>query len=208
MTASPAGGATAAGPASCGDGTRPEDLDPDAEIIGLLLQGDERWLALAHHRWSRLVHAHAARVLGDPREAEDVTQHVFVAAWQGRHGFRPGRGTLPAWLMGIARHKTADALGARTRRLDLVAAAGRHGGDGESAGGVEQVLDRIVVTRELALLPPLQRDVLALAYFADLSQAQIADRTGMPLGTVKSHTRRGLHSLRLRVASGAVETAG
>ncbi|MEU3910132.1 sigma-70 family RNA polymerase sigma factor [Streptomyces sp. NPDC029721] len=192
MTASRAGDGNAA---------RPRDPGGDAEIVALLLRGDDRWLALAHRRWSRLVHAHAVRVLGDAREAEDVAQHVFVAAWRGRRGFRPELGTLPAWLMGITRRKTADALSARTRRLELVAAAGVRVRD-ETAGGVERVIDRVVVTEELARLPRVQRDVLTLAYFADLTQVQIADRTGLPLGTVKSHARRGMRRLRLRAVPG------
>ncbi|MEU3405275.1 sigma-70 family RNA polymerase sigma factor [Streptomyces sp. NPDC006670] len=203
MTASGAGDEYADGPAARAGG-RPQEPGRDAEIVSLLLQGDDRWLALAHRRWSRLVHAHAVRVLGDAREAEDVAQQVFVAAWRGRRGFRPDLGTLPAWLMGITRRKTADALSARTRRLELVAAAGGQVRD-ETAGGVERVIDRVVVTEELARLPRVQRDVLALTYFADLTQVQIADRTGMPLGTVKSHARRGMRRLRLRAVPDAVE---
>lgn len=169
----------------------------DEEIGRGLAEGDERCLALALHRWGRLVHTLAARSLGDPREAEDVTQQVFLAAWRGRAGYRPERGPVPAWLTGIARRKIADALTDRTRRLDLIAAAGAAL---PLAGGVtaepEHVLDRIVVTRALAGLPPAQRDVLTLAFFGDLTQTQIAHRTGLPLGTVKSHARRGLRRLR------------
>ncbi|MFD4245719.1 sigma-70 family RNA polymerase sigma factor [Streptomyces sp. NPDC058525] len=194
-----------AGQAAVAAGTRPDESVSDAAITALMLQDDEQWLPLAYRRWSRLVHSCALRALGDAREAEDVAQQVFVAAWRGRAGFRPDRGTLPAWLLGITRRKTADALSARTRRLELVAAVGRQLSD-HPVGGTEQVVDRIVVTRELSRLPRLQRDVLALAYFADLTQAQIARRTGMPLGTVKSHARRGMQRLRLSVASAAGET--
>lgn len=62
--------------------------------------------------------------------------------------------------------------------------------------GPETVLDRLLVTGELAKLPDAQREVLAMAFYADLTQAQIAERTGLPLGTVKSHARRGLHRMR------------
>ncbi|MFF3863376.1 RNA polymerase sigma factor [Streptomyces sp. NPDC002209] len=203
MTAPLARGRTLSRPAEpC---PRLDDPLSDTEIASLLIQSDERWLSPAHRRWSHLVHAYAWRVLGDAFEAEDVAQHVFIAAWRGRAGFRPDRGTLPAWLMGITRRKTVDALSARTRRLGLVAAAGRRLGE-ETVGGPEQVIDRIVITRELARLPQVQRDVLTLAYFADLTQVQIADRTGMPLGSVKSHARRGMQRLRLLVAAGALET--
>ncbi|MGW8761411.1 sigma-70 family RNA polymerase sigma factor [Streptomyces sp. NPDC055815] len=171
--------------------------DDDERIARGLVQGDERCLDAAYHRWGRLVHALAARALGDPREAEDVAQQVFVAAWRGRANFRPERGTLPAWLTGITRRKIADALTARTRRTELTAALGaalEH--NGGSQEGPERIIDRLLVTEELARLPRAQRDVLELAYFADLTQTQIADRTGMPLGTVKSHARRGLRRMR------------
>ncbi|MFE9044762.1 sigma-70 family RNA polymerase sigma factor [Streptomyces sp. NPDC007818] len=162
-----------------------------------LAAGDEQCLAAAYRRWGRLVHTLAARALGDPREAEDVTQQVFVAAWRGRANFRPERGTLPAWLTGITRRKIADALTARTRRTELAATLGaslEH--EDRTDEEPERVLDRMLVTEELSRLPRVQRDVLELAYFADLTQTQIADRTGMPLGTVKSHARRGLQRMR------------
>ncbi|MDV9187379.1 sigma-70 family RNA polymerase sigma factor [Streptomyces sp. SR27] len=171
--------------------------DGDDWIARGLVRGDEHCLAAAYHRWGRLVHTLAARALGDPREAEDITQQVFVAAWRGRSTFRPERGTLPAWLTGITRRKIADTLTARTRRTELAATLGaalEHEAGTEDQP--ERVLDRMVVTEELARLPRVQRDVLELAYFADLTQTQIADRTGMPLGTVKSHARRGLRRMR------------
>ncbi|MFD6973370.1 sigma-70 family RNA polymerase sigma factor [Streptomyces sp. NPDC059979] len=168
-----------------------------AEVAEGFVRGEERCLTAAYHRWGGLVHTLAARTLGDPKEAEDVTQQVFLAAWRGRAGYRPERGPFPGWLVGITRRKIADALTARTRRLDLVAAAGAAlPPAGEPVAGPEAVLDRLVVTGELAKLPRLQREVLALAFYGDLTQVQIAERTGMPLGTVKSHARRGLHRMR------------
>ncbi|MFI8423951.1 sigma-70 family RNA polymerase sigma factor [Streptomyces sp. NPDC085479] len=169
----------------------------DDWLVRGLAAGDEQCLAAAYRRWGRLVHTLAARALGDPREAEDVTQQVFVAAWRGRANYRPERGTLPAWLTGITRRKIADALTARTRRTELTATLGASLEHEDRADEEpERVLDRMLVTAELSRLPRVQRDVLELAYFADLTQTQIADRTGMPLGTVKSHARRGLQRMR------------
>ncbi|GAA3047102.1 sigma-70 family RNA polymerase sigma factor [Streptomyces roseofulvus] len=177
--------------------TAVDDVADDDGIARGLVGGDEQCLAAAYRRWGPLVQALAARALGDPREAEDVTQQVFVAVWRGRANFRPERGSLSAWLVGITRRKIADALAARTRRTRLAASLGatlEH--EGRRDEEPERVLERLVVGEELARLPRVQRDVLELAYFADLTQTQIADRTGMPLGTVKSHARRGL--LRMR----------
>ncbi|MFF8805929.1 sigma-70 family RNA polymerase sigma factor [Streptomyces omiyaensis] len=188
-----------------GDARAAASADDDLDWIARgLVRGDEHCLAAAYHRWGRLVHTLAARALGDPREAEDVTQQVFVAAWHGRANFRPERGSLPAWLIGITRRKIADALTSRTRRVELAATLGatlEHADRTDESP--ERILDRLVVTEELARLPRVQRDVLALAYFADLTQTQIADRTGMPLGTVKSHARRGLQRMRHSLAPAA-----
>ncbi|MFE9676599.1 sigma-70 family RNA polymerase sigma factor [Streptomyces sp. NPDC006259] len=173
----------------------------DDELATGFVRGDEVCLAAAYHRWGALVHTLASRGLGDAREAEDVTQTVFLAAWRGRSGYRPERGPLSAWLVGITRRKIADALSARTRRADLVAAVGARlsvAADDRHARP-DAVLDRVVLTHELARLPAPQRHVLTLAFYADLTQNQIAELTGWPLGTVKSHARRGLHRLSRRV---------
>ncbi|MER5654495.1 sigma-70 family RNA polymerase sigma factor [Streptomyces sp. NPDC060011] len=182
------GSAGPAGPA--GPGT-------DADLARAVVEGDETALAAVYRRWSPLVHTLARRSLGDTREAEDVTQQVFLAVWRGGRGFRPDRGTLAGWLVGITRRKIADALSARTRRTELVGAAGALLAlSDEGRSRPEAVLDRVLVRHELSKLPPAQREVLHLAFYEDLTQTQIARRTGWPLGTVKSHARRGLHQLR------------
>lgn len=174
---------------------------PDEELARGFVRGDEDCLAAAYLRWWTLVHTLARRSLGDAREAEDVTQQVFLAAWRGRHGFRPERGAMVGWIVGITRRKTADALSARTRRAELVAAAGSAlpPTAARPETDAEAVLDGVVMSRELSRLPPAQQLVLRMAFYDDLTQTQIAERTGWPLGTVKSHARRGLHRLRDRL---------
>ncbi|MFC8427729.1 RNA polymerase sigma factor [Streptomyces sp. NPDC057253] len=184
------------------------ELDDRALVDGFLA-GDETSLETVHRRWGPLVYALAWRSLGDAREAEDVSQLVFLAAWRGRAGYVPERGTLPGWLTGIARRKIADALTARTRRSELVAAAGaqlmlRH----DERVVPEAAIDRVLLADEMSQLPAPQRRVLNLAFYDDLTQTQIAEVTGWPLGTVKSHARRGLRRLACRLQdSDVVECA-
>ncbi|WOX16875.1 sigma-70 family RNA polymerase sigma factor [Streptomyces sp. N50] len=173
------------------------DSRTDEELARGLVAGDEDCLAAVYHRWSPLVHSLAWRSLGDAKEAEDVTQQVFLGVWRGRRGFRPERGAIGGWIVGITRRRIADALSARTRRLHLVAAAGSSLALADPAARKpDTVLDRVLVLGELAKLPAPQQRVLRLTYYEDLTQTQIALRTGWPLGTVKSHARRGLHQLR------------
>ncbi|WP_443033386.1 RNA polymerase sigma factor [Streptomyces sp. ACA25] len=158
---------------------------------------DEKTLAAGYRQWGGLVHSLAYRALGDEREAEDITQQVFLAAWRGRQGYRPERGPFAGWLVGITRRKIADALAARARRRELIRAAGvRQEPSSAGTEHAEAVLNRVLVAQELSKLPENQQRVLRLVFFDDLTQAQAAERTGMPLGTVKSHARRGLHQLR------------
>ncbi|GAA3133113.1 sigma-70 family RNA polymerase sigma factor [Streptomyces rameus] len=198
-TAVASGAATTAGPAA-DPPPGPAAAEPltDEHLMRALAAGDEACLAAVHRRWSRMVHTLAWRTLGDAAEAEDVTQQVFLGVWRGCRGYRPERGTVAGWIAGITRRRIADALSARTRRGELVAAAGAAlPADEAAAGRPETVLDRVFLGHALARLPAPQKRVLRLAYYEDLTQSQIAERTGWPLGTVKSHARRGLRQLRL-----------
>ncbi|MGW7283647.1 sigma factor-like helix-turn-helix DNA-binding protein [Streptomyces sp. NPDC054844] len=176
----------------------------EEELAEGFVRGEEACLAAACHRRSGLVFTPAQRALGDAREVEEATQVVFLAAWRGRHTFVPARGVLAGRLAGIARRKIADALSARTRHAELVAAAGARLAQtaSDTANRPEAVLDRVAVGQEPAKLPAPQHRVLGLAFHDDLTHTQIARLTGWPLGTVKSHARRGLRRLghRLREA--------
>ncbi|MFJ3705494.1 MULTISPECIES: RNA polymerase sigma factor [Streptomyces] len=167
----------------------------DRPLPGRRLTEEEAFAAV-YRGWRSLIHAMATRSLGDTHEAEDVTQQVFLGAWRGRAGFRPDRGPFGAWLVGIARRKIADALAARSRRLNLIDSVAHAVAPPGFRQGPDDVLDRMLVVDALSRLPRHQRQVLCLAFYEDLTQAQIAEWTGMPLGTVKSHARRGLHQLR------------
>jgi RNA polymerase sigma-70 factor (ECF subfamily) len=173
---------------------------PDDELAAAFAAGDEDALALAYERWASLVHGLAVRAVG-PDEAQDVTQQVFIGAWRSRDSFDPRTGTLPGWLVGITRHAVADALRRRAARWEL---AVEPGSDSLSASApvadtADLVPEQLLVRAEVARLDQPQRRIVELAFFDDLTHQQIADRTGLPLGTVKSHLRRTLARLRTRM---------
>jgi len=175
--------------------------EPDDQEVGArFAAGDEYALAWAYERWSGLVHGLACRALGPGPDAEDVTQQVFISAWTNRAGFAPDRGPLPAWLVGICRHRIADAYARRRREERAQAAALALAGQVPRAPAVDQQADdRVVLMEELTRIGQPQRGIMELAFFHDLTHDQIADRTGLPLGTVKSHIRRTLARLRDRL---------
>ena len=172
--------------------------DDDSALAGAFQDGDERALAAAYARWSSLVFTIAVRSLANAADAEDVTQKVFIAAWRGRAGFDPARSRLPAWLTGITRHVIADTHEARSRqrRIEqaLAATIPAHRADDRIS-----VVNRVLVGDDIDRLEPVPRQVMRLAFFDDLTQVQIADSLGLPLGTVKSHMRRSLTRLRTRL---------
>nr|ADE22347.1 transcriptional regulator [Streptomyces galbus] len=183
----------------------PEETD-DTELARRFHAGDEQAIALAYRRWGSLVHTLARRSLNDERDAEDVTQQVFLAAWRGRERYRPERGALGGWLVGITRHAIADAHAARARRADVESMSAAQQEEAVRYWGVDEsqaAVDRVLVLQKLQRLTPVQRRVLGMAVYGDMTQAQIAELTGLPLGTVKSHIRLALHSLR-RVMEPAV----
>lgn len=137
------------------------------------------------------VYAYGRRLLPSKEDAEDLVQQVFVAAWRQRKRYDPTRASLLTWLLGIARYKAIDRL----RRLDRE----RRVVPEDPASPPDEaglLADRLLVSEALSWLRPEQQQVLELAFYDDLTHQQIADKLGMPLGTVKSHARRGLQRLR------------
>lgn len=170
-----------------------DDLDG---LVNDFLAGDERALERIYRRFSALVFTVAYRSLGDTSEAEDVVQKVFLAAWTGRHTYKRERASLSAWLMGITRNKVADTHQSRTRQRRI---------QSEVTANLDapldtlDIADRLIIADEVSRLDPVPQRVLRLAFYDDLTHAQIAERLQLPPGTVKSHIRRSLIKLRRRL---------
>jgi RNA polymerase sigma-70 factor, ECF subfamily len=200
-----------------GDRSRSED----AALVREVAAGSETALGELYDRYADAVHAAASRLTSDRQVAEEVVQETFLALWNRAELFDENVGSLAAWLHTIARNRTVDRLRAAGRRPNLIAlsaAAGRDEPDGAALdrlvaagtviGGAAADIGpegelaarelRDVVRDAVAGLPEAERTAIVLAYREELSQTEIAERLGWPLGTVKTRTRRAL--LRLREA--------
>jgi RNA polymerase sigma factor (sigma-70 family) len=176
-----------------------EQVDVD-DLAVRLRDGSRDALAEAYREWSSLVHTLAVRSLGNHHDAEDVTQQVFVAAWRSRHTLRPDRGSVAGWLVGITRHKVADVHERRARQArDAAAVAASTVPDEHAPSPDDQLAARLVLHDELARLGDPRGTVVRMAFLEDLTHEEIARRLQIPLGTVKSHVRRGLLHLRHRL---------
>lgn len=190
---------------------------PDAELVTAVTRGDMAALSVLYDRHVAVVYRAAFRRLGDRQSAEEVVQDVWLTLWDRAGMFDPSQGSLPGWLCTIARNRATDRMRALARRpgtlplsavfateddADRALAAGSIVASTATLGDPEQVVDELamrdMMTTALSALPPDERAVLELGYYAELSQSEIAARLGIPLGTVKTRTRRAL--LRLRGA--------
>lgn len=156
-----------------------------------LVLGDESALREVYEEYGPMVVGMCRKLVG--ADAEDVAQQVFVDAWKARERFDPARGSIGAWLSGISRFKSIDHLRAKGRRPSVPSE--RVGEQAQDEAKVDEVVDRMVLTKALEILPASRREVIELGFFEGLSHPEISAKLGLPLGTVKSHMRRGLEAL-------------
>lgn len=179
--------------------------EPELLLAHAFVDGADWALRAAYDRYGALVFRIARQCAPSVAEAEDITQSTFVSAWRGRDTFDPRRGSLAGWLVGIARRRAIDRLRVLERDRRDATAAERTVSSAQIPTHADEVIDRIVVSDGLAELPAAQRRVLELAFFDDLTHQQISTATGLALGTVKSHVRRGLAHLRNRLEAAGVQ---
>jgi len=168
----------------------------ELDLVTGFVAGEESALEEIYRRYSALIFTVAVRSLGEASEAEDVTQKVFVAAWTGRANFRPERASLPAWLLGITRNKVVDAHQARAKQRRIATQLAMNA---EPPPEPSDVAARLIIAEEISRLDEVPQRVLRMAFYEDLTHAQIAEQLQMPPGTVKSHIRRSLIKLKRRL---------
>lgn len=175
----------------------------DSELISLVTQGDQDALAALYERYSRAVFSFSLRIVGDTQVAEEILQEVFVRVWQQGGSFQAARGTLITWLLSITHNLSIDEVRRRKRRPQKAESEEPEsilaGLPDEGLGVEEEVWLsslRISIQDALRQLPSAQREAIELAYFQGLTQREIADTLGEPLGTIKTRMRLGMLKLR------------
>lgn len=166
----------------------------DLTLLTRIQSGSQEAMAAFFDRYSRIVYSVAHRVLNDSGEAEDVMQEIFIQVWQKPGAFVSGRGSLAGWLVVVARNRAIDKL--RRRRpsdpVELFAPPGT--ANLAQAAEREILLERVQTA--MAKLSDEQRTSIELAFFEGLTHSEIAEKTGEPLGTIKTRIRLALIALR------------
>jgi RNA polymerase sigma-70 factor (ECF subfamily) len=171
----------------------------DRELIARLAGGDEGALETLYKRYGGPCYGLARRILDDTQLAEDVVQQVFLALWQGS-GYDPSRGAVSTWLLSVTHHKAVDAVRRESTRRKRTSGEQVLLETAATGPGPEDDAWRLLRAERtraaLKQLPAEQREVLLLAYYGGYTQREIAEMTGLPLGTVKSRTLVAMRKLR------------
>jgi RNA polymerase sigma-70 factor, ECF subfamily len=171
----------------------------DAALLERVRIGDQRAMAEVFDRYSPIVYSVALRILREAGHAEDIVQEIFLGIWRKPTSFVEGQGSLGGWLVVVARNRAIDLLRQRkpSDSVDDVVLASRVNLALEAERNI--VMEK--VRKAMKDLPQQQQDSVELAFFEGMSHSEIAERTGDPLGTVKTRIRLALMSLRKALAA-------
>jgi RNA polymerase sigma-70 factor (ECF subfamily) len=165
----------------------------------------ESAISALYDRYSRTVYGVGLQILGDRSSAEELVQEVFLKVWRSSHIFDPSRGSFSTWLYRVTRSCALDLYRKRASRARQVSDGDPHiAAIKDTSGGPQEIVDESWlswrVSRALEVLDAPHREVIELAYFRGFSQREISERTGMPIGTVKTRTASAFKSLRGELA--------
>jgi len=182
----------------------PESVETDDALVARIASRDQQALSRLYDRHRSLVFALSLRIVRERAEAEEVIGDVFLQVWRQASGYDRSRATVEGWLGNLCRSRAIDRLRSRGRReagrailareeesRPAVAPAG-----GDPAEAVVREEKRALIAGALAELAPAQKEALELAYYGGLSHSEIAEKLAQPLGTVKTHIRQGMITLR------------
>lgn len=189
----------------------------DRLLLARIGQRDQVAFAALYDRHADGIYGTVLRFIRDRSTATEIVQDTFMAVWQRGSQFNPEAGSVIGWMLGIARNRSIDRLRAEARRplpewirpegaalgegafdRGQIGQRGRSDGD-DPAAEMDRRWLRAVIQTALTEIPPNEREILVFAYDRELSQSEIAARLGLPIGTVKSRTRRALARLRVRL---------
>jgi RNA polymerase sigma-70 factor (ECF subfamily) len=170
----------------------------ESQLITQIAQGDERAFLTIYDRYAHRVYGLTLHILGDPMLAEEATQDTFLKVWSRARQYLAERGPFLPWLLTIARRVALDRLRLESRRPNISDASDpeitwQALADHATTG--EETRWRVIYFTVQAL-PPEQRQIIELAYYQGMSQSEIAEMLGLPLGTVKTRLRSAMEKLR------------
>ena len=174
------------------------EAELDRVLIERIAARDAEALGVLYDRYGRLTFGVLRALLPTPEAAEEIVQDAFHSVWRNAARYEPGRGSVRTWLLAIARNAAIDWRRTRGRRVERE--RGLEEAEGLRDPTADELVERIAlrgrIRDALAALPAEQREVVVLAFYAGLTQAEIAARTGEPIGTVKGRARLAMARLR------------
>lgn len=168
----------------------------DRRLVAGLRRGDPDALAEIHRQYGGVVHGYLRGALRDAATAEDVHQEVFLDVWRRGSAYDAERGSLGTWIMLIARSRAIDHMRKRVPEPRDPQIPGALGEEEDASSSPDLLVERWAMAVRVARLPDDQARILRMRFHEGLSQTEIAERTGIPLGTVKTYMVRGLRRLR------------
>jgi RNA polymerase sigma factor (sigma-70 family) len=179
----------------------------DEELVAAVALADEDALGELYDRFGKVAYGLAYKVLQDAALAEDAVQEAFLQIWRGAGSYRPERGKASTWLLTFVHRRAVDLVRREQKRRTLPVVGETQAADPGADEEAVQRSGREIVQDALRRLPAEQREPIELAYYGGLTQSELAERLGQPLGTIKSRMFTGLQRLRVLLAEAGYESA-